>query len=145
MMTLEAEQRTDERAPWRGSAGSTVTLEQFQLFVQWIVQQPSTSADVARALQAASWMAEVDVFRQHEDALPDHRVLLSDLIARGEAIVCTVNKSGMATPPVNFTLQDLQATLESLHVTFRCEYGPKNSQKTNQLISQLFDGPQSRD
>lgn len=105
---------------------------------------------IANALKAAAWLAEVEAFRQREERLmlegkyeasfPDHRVGLSDLIADGEAIVWAVNKAGMAETPVKFTMEDLRATLESLHIIFRCEHGPKNSQKTNELIPGLFDG-----
>src|SRR2546421_81037 len=114
-----------------------------------MVQAPA----LANAVKATAWMVQADVFRQMEDkhllegdynqTLTDHRAELSRLIGEGEALVSAINKSGLATGPIKFTANDLKATLELLHTTFRCEYGPKNSQKTNELIAQLFDGPKS--
>jgi hypothetical protein len=111
--------------------------------------QPGVPAPVANAAQAAAWLMGVEAFREleakliadgsHEKLLQEHRVLLSDIIAEGEKILGAVRKSGMTAEAVKFTVEDMEATLESLHITFRCEHGPKNSQKTNELIAQLFD------
>ena len=139
--------KTDHRR--LASEPITIPLERFQAMVSWFAQQPNVPAEVANALQAAAWLAEVEAFREREKrlmldgkydaSLPDHRVGLSDLIADGETIVWAVNKAGMAETPVKFTVEDLRATLESLHTTFRCEHGPKNSPQTDEQILKLFD------
>jgi hypothetical protein len=128
----------------------TIPVERLQAMVRWFTQQPDVPVGIANALQATAWLAEVEAFRQREErlildgkydaSLADHRVGLSDLIADGEAVVWAVKKFGMSAAPVKFTVEDLRATLESLHTVFRCEHGPKNSQKTNELIAGLFDG-----
>jgi len=98
-------------------------------------------------------MYEVEAFRDLEDkyliagtyanTLQHHRVVLSDLISQGEAIVSTTRTSGLPESFEAFKLEDMEATFESLHTTFRHEHGPKNSEKTNALIARLFDGPKS--
>jgi len=130
-----------------------VPAHRFHAMLKWLAQQPDVPPQVAIALQAAAWLVEVDAFREreeqlmregkYEETLPEHRVCLSDLIATGEAILLVVKKLGMNEGPIKFTVEDLQATLDLLHTSFRCEHGPKNSQKTNTLIAQLFDGSKS--
>jgi len=115
--------------------------------------QPNVAPELANALKAVGWLVQVDAFRNaeeafmmaghYEESLPDHRVFLAELIAEGEKIVWSIKRNGMAANELKFTLEDVEATLDSLHTNFRCEHGPKNSQKTNELIAQLFDGPQS--
>jgi len=48
-------------------------------------------------------------------------------------------QNGLVNAPDGITVDDLKATLESLHATFYCEYGPKNSAETNRLIEGLFN------
>jgi len=123
--------------------------------LNWLADQPDIiqAPALANAVKATAWMVQADIFRQMEDkhmldgdydqTLDDHRAELSRLIGEGEALVRAIDKSGLATGPTKFTANDLKATLELLHTTFRCEHGPKNSQKTNELIAQLFDGQKS--
>jgi hypothetical protein len=136
MMTTDVNQAASEADP----RSASVPLSNWQ---------PTITVEFANGLKAAAWLAEVEGFREQEEKLmldgnydallPEHRVALSFLIANGEGIVCAVRKNGMDARLIKFTAEDLQSTLDSLHTTFRCEYGPKNSQKTNELIAQLFD------
>jgi hypothetical protein len=124
-----------------------MTLERFQALMDWAAALPQIPPDFANAFRAASWLAEVGVFRNHEEALVSdgsYRPYLFGLIAAGERFVWAANGLGIPTDklPFPFTLEDLQATLDSLHTTFRCEYGQQNSEKTNKLIQQLFNVPQ---
>jgi len=124
-----------------------MTVERFQAIMNWAATLPQVPPGFANALRAAGWLAEVSAFRDHEEALVSegsHRPYLSDLIAAGEKLLWAAQKRGIPTDnsPFFFTLEDLQATLDSLHTTFRCEYGPQNSEKTNKLIERLFDVPQ---
>lgn len=126
-----------------------IPLNRFRDMVEAIVRDPSTSPEMANAASASLWLAQVEAFREgeedlmlsgkYESTLDDHRVFLSDMIANGEAIVVAVRREGMALKA--FTVDDLQATLDSLHTTFNCEHGPKNSQKTNEFLDRLFNGP----
>lgn len=126
-----------------------ITVECFQAIMNSAAAQPGVQPDFANALRAAGWLVEAAAFRDLEERFISegtHRPYLSGLIASGEALVWAARKDGMAataSSPFKFTLEDVQATLDSLHTTFRCECGPKNSQKTNELIAQLFDGSKS--
>jgi hypothetical protein len=118
--------------------------------LQWMVQQPNVPRPILNATIATIWLLQVNEFRKSEDellasgkydeaeALQEHRVVLSDLIANGEKVLLSVKKSGMAETPAGITKADLEATLESLHETQRFEHGPKNSPKTDSLVSQLL-------
>jgi hypothetical protein len=117
---------------------------------QWMVQQANIPLPVANAMFASMWFLNVDAFRsmeedfmltgKYDDAIHDHRAMLANIIADGEAVILGARKNGMATTPGNFTVDDIQATLNSLHTSFYCEHGPKNSPKMNQIIEGLFDG-----
>ena len=65
-------------------------------------------------------------------------------LAEGEQVVFSANKTGMVSTPAKFNLEDLKATLNSLHTTFRCQHGPHVPQETNQLIEQLLNGAKSQ-
>jgi hypothetical protein len=116
-------------------------------------QQPNVPAHLANAFRAVGFLTETETFREAEEIFmlegtyesmrEDHRSHLAKLIADGEEIVWSIKNNGLAADQLQFTLEDVQATLDSLLTTFRCEYGPKNSQKTNELIGKLFDGSQS--
>src|SRR5713226_3210355 len=87
----------------------------------WIEKSPEIPLQFAVAHDATLWMLLVDAFREREETLmaegkhtstlAEHRVELSDLIARGEHIVFLARK--VELPSVsNFSLRDLEATLE---------------------------------
>ncbi len=130
----------------------TLPADQVQSALAGILSQ--MPKDAANAAMAALWLLQVQAFRtqeemfmvegKYETSLADHRAMLTNLIGDGEAIVFGIKKFGMGpTAPMNFTLNDLQATLNSLHSTFDYEHGPKNSEKTNQMIGKLFDVAES--
>jgi hypothetical protein len=144
-----------EMAPPGIASQQQPTAGQFVDMLNWLAEQPDIAQAPAlvNAVKATAWMVEVDCFRQLEDkhlldgnydqTLADHRAELSRLIGEGEALDHAIGKAGLATGPIKFTANDLKATLELLHTTFRCEHGPKNSHRTNEQIAQLFDGPKS--
>jgi len=150
MMIKDAKPISRETVPRFTSEPIKIPRERFQTIVRWFAEQPNVPPELANALRAVAWLVEVDTFREleesamldgnYEDKLPIHRIYLSELIADGEGIVWNIKKNGMAASELKFALEDVQATLDSLHTAFRCEHGPKNSQKTNELIAKLFDG-----
>lgn len=130
----------------------TLPADQVQSALQGIFSQ--MPKDAANAAMAALWLLQVQSFRiqeemymveeKYETCLANHRAILANLIGDGEAIVFGIKKFGLGqTGPLNFTLDDLRATLNSLHSTFNCEHGPKNSKKTNRMIGKLFDVAES--
>ena len=152
-MTEDTERISHETPPRFTPEPFRIPRERFQKMVKWFAEQPKVPPQLANALKAVGWLVEVDTFHEleevamlegrYEASLPDHRAFLSELIADGEAIVWNIKKNGMAASELKFTLEDVQATLDLLHSTFRCEHGPKNSPKTNELIAKLFDGSES--
>ena len=126
-----------------GSAGrrQDKTLGEFLAMLNWAASQPGVPTAVVNALRAASWAAEVAVFRTHEEQLLSdgrHRLFLSELIFKGELAIHEIRKSGFSEAETVLTIEDLKSTLESLHTTFRCTYGPKNSTQTDEQIMKLF-------
>ena len=154
MLTTADKQTNNLTARQFTSEPRKITLEELQNVVDWMAQRPDVPASIVNGLTASLWLSEVRAFRDLEEqlmlegkydaALPDHKVRVLELIADGERIVRATKTFGIDAP-FKFTIDDLISTLESLHTTFRGEHGPKNSQKTNELISQLFDVSKSRD
>ena len=154
MAPTETGRIVPEHAPFNrmGSQPGNASSDLVEAVQNWLPTQP-VPIEVGNALVATFWLARVEGFREEEEKyllsgeyaskLEDHRVVLTDLIAKGEAIIWGAKKNGMVATPLNFTIEDLQATLESLHRTFRAEHGPKNSRRTDELIAQLFDGSKS--
>lgn len=105
----------------------------------------------ALAIASAIWVAKIDSFRDSEedlmvaqgsfgDEIHGHRAALSQLIAEGERIVYSAKASQLDRLPSGLSVRDLEANIESLRITLRCEHGPKNSEKVNRLVEKLFDG-----
>jgi len=75
---------------------------------------------------------------QYELTLARHIIALTMLIAQGEQILFFARKVGLR-PFLDFTIEDLEATLESLSTTLRCQHGPKNHPTTNESIQKLLN------
>lgn len=120
------------------------------IFKQMVKQVGPKEANTA---MAALWFIRVESFRQQEEkfllegkyesCLDDHRAMLMDIIADGEAVVLGSKKYGLGENQWGFNIEDLVSTLNSLHSDFNCEHGPKNSGKTNALIENIFNGAES--
>jgi hypothetical protein len=95
------------------------------------------------------WFLNIEAFRSQEeefmiagkfeDSRDDHRCMLANIIADGETILLQILQTGLAEVPDGITVDDIKATLNSLHTAFYCEHGPKNSPQIDQLIEGLFD------
>jgi hypothetical protein len=154
--TLQEAQFAHKRFEFPGEDnGPQISLDEFLRQMEWVAKTKSIPPQVASAIAATVWLMSVDAFRQneasfmasgvYEQKLDQHRLKLARIIRDGEEVVFMVSKQGMIETPSKFTLEDLQATLESLYVTFRGEYGPKNSPGTNAIIQGLFDGKKPKD
>lgn len=130
-----------------------IPSDQVRSTLEWVAQQPNIPIPVANAMFATMWFLNVDAFREveekfilagkYEETLQDHRAMLSNIIADGETVILAAKKNGMAATPGNFTIEDIQATLNSLYSAFYCEHGPQNPAKINQMIEGLFNGEKS--
>ena len=118
--------------------------------MEWVGKLDSVPIEVANAIAATLWLLEVEAFRAQEEdfmisgvydtSLSEHRAILSEIIGRGEMVVHAVKQHGLTDTPAGFQLKDLQATLNSLHATFRGEHGSKSPEKTAALIERLLNG-----
>lgn len=117
--------------------------------MEWVGKQAEIPPPGATTIAATIWLLEVDAFRgaeesllvagEYDASLPEHRVTLARLIANGEQVVFLARKNGLILTPAGFESDDLQATLNSLHTTFRGQYGPKSTPKTTEIIECLLN------
>ena len=93
---------------------------------------------------AIDWFNAVKQFRdaeaeylcesgKFERALDEHRAAISQLISQGENVALAVKRSGLFAG-VDFSLDDIKATVASLRDSFRGVHGPHNHSKTNEAI-----------
>ena len=109
---------------------------------------PTYPAGLTVALLASDWFAFVNEFHRQEDEalaggryesiLDEHRFVLSALIKDGEQLVLAAKQSGIKQE-ARFTLQDLESTVESLHVVFHAQHRNGNSRAEKDQINKLFD------
>src|SRR5438876_2352461 len=102
-----------------------IPADRLQKEMEWLTKEESVPPQIANAIAATVWLLEVSAFREQEEdflasgeyekRLSQHRATLSMLTAKGEHVLLYARKWGMARTPANFTLDDLQATLNSLH------------------------------
>ncbi len=106
---------------------------------------------VAVAHDATLWLLGVDEFRegearamtegQYEATLATHRMVLTQIIANGERLVFFARKFGLPEGFSQFSVSDLEATLESLHIAFRAQHGPKSHPQRAKAIESLLNAP----
>ena len=150
LMTTDSPAR--ETSP-RFYTETKITAKELHEMVSLFARLPNVPPPWVNALRSIAWLIEVAGFREREDnlmaddnyeeSLSAHRAALSRIIADGEAVLRDIEESGFEHSITKFTVDDLKSTLESLHLSFHCEHGSRNSQKTNDLIAQLFDVSES--
>lgn len=148
---MTASQPTETGKPFSfPSEPIKISADEIRSTLDWVAQQPNFPPKVSTAMFASLWFLKVSDFRSTEDKflasqqfdhrLQDHRAILASLIAEGEAVLLGAKKIGMESTKLNFTIEDIEATLESLHTTFHCQHRAKNSPEIDSLIKGLFDG-----
>ena len=133
----------------------SLPAERYKRALEWMDKAAGVSPEVALAKDAALWLTQVDLLREQEDvlldsgdydrALPEHRVLVSSLIAEGERIALKARKAGISKFPSGFTLSDFEAALDSVRLTFRCQHAQENTPAVKDLIAKLINAPESAD
>src|SRR5437667_7245227 len=98
-----------------------IPADRLQKEMEWFTKEKSVPRRIANAIAATVWLLEVDAFREQEEEfmesgqydrlLPDHRAMLSRLIAKGEQLVYYARKFGMTPTP--FTADKPTSTLDS--------------------------------
>lgn len=90
-----------------------------------------TGMSMGFGIDSSIWLTRVEEFREGEETLttkefdaclPLHRAMLSTLIAEGEQIVFCARQANLSKLPTGFTVDDLAATLETLHISFRGQH-----------------------
>jgi hypothetical protein len=129
-----------------------IPSDQIKSTIQWMERQESVPPTVANAIFATMWFLNVDAFRKLEDkfresgqyeqrrTFSDHRAMLTNLIADGEALAVAIERNGIAATPVPFAIEDIRATVDLLQIDFQCDHGEKNSPEVNKIIEGIFDG-----
>ena len=115
----------------------------------WVEKTKELPPQFAIAIYSTIWLQRVAAFRNLEDELlardeytkelDGHRAVLSQLIAEGEQFVFAAKRLAITKFPSGCSLGDLQATIDSLHLTFRCQHGPRNPKKTEGPIAELLN------
>jgi hypothetical protein len=126
-----------------------IPAERLRRAFKWVGKAKELPPRFVIAINATIWLERVDAFRkleedllvegEYKDSLDVHRAALSQLIAEGVGLVSAAKKIGVSKFPSGFALSDLESTVDSLHLTFRCQHGPKNSRKTNKTIAKLLN------
>ncbi len=78
---------------------------------------------------------------QYEATLATHRMVLTQIIANGERLVFFARKFGLPEGISQFSVSDLEAKLESLHIAFRAQHGPKSHPQRAKAIESLLNAP----
>src|SRR5262245_2724392 len=104
-----------------------VPADRLKQAFKWVERAKELPPAFAIAINSTIWLERVDAFRAMEEdllirgeyqrTLDEHRAVLAELIADGERIIFFAKNLGIEEFPSDFTLKDLQATLDSLHVT----------------------------
>jgi len=131
------------------SAGTRSTFERAPRWTDGIEAIQAIPPPVAVAHDATLWLFGVDEFREgeagqmregrYEATLATHRLFLTQIIADGERLMYFARKFGLPKGFSQFSVNDLEATLESLHITFRTQHGPKNHPQRAKAIESLLD------
>jgi hypothetical protein len=125
-------------------------VEKLKRAFAWLDKIKGMPKGVALAKDVALWFARVEALREREDDLlaegryeearAKHKVILGRLIAEGETLLKKSKRAGISKLPSGATFEDIQATVESLRITFRSQHAPENTPAVNALIGQLFNG-----
>lgn len=117
--------------PRRGNlTGMSMGSDRIKQALSWI-QLQELPIEVIVGIDSSIWLTRVEEFREGEETLttkefdaclPLHRAMLSTLIAEGEQIVFCARQANLSKLPTGFTVDDLAATLETLHISFRGQH-----------------------
>lgn len=147
---------TLEREPSRPSlqGGARVSTEQAQKALQWALTSDKVPTPIKVSMLTSLWMLSVEEFHKqenetllenkYESSLHEHRCVLSLLISKGEELVLSAKQNGL-DPDAPFTIHDLEATVEALHIAFHAEHRNANSEEVNQAIAKLFPDEEQKD
>ena len=124
-----------------------ISAERLHQAMQWALNSQTVPNNIKVAIGATMWFVSVDSFHdqeeeallrnRYESRLDEHRCVLSRLIATGEGLVLAAKQNGIL-PEAPFKIEDLEATVESLHSAFHAVHRNANTQNVNADIAKLF-------
>jgi len=127
---------------------SFVTADKLQQGMKWMETSEQVSPLVKITTAAGLWFVQVDSFRsremellaseKYEASLDEHRYTLATLVSSGEKIYLASKQHRISKFLNDFTIEDIESALASLHATFACEYGDKNPERINKEIENLL-------
>ena len=141
---------TPRRGNLTGRTGD-VPPERLKEALGWM-QQAQLPMEMVIGVNASIWLLQVDRLREMEETFPvpdqesereqmqrDHRQILHMLISDGEQFVYMAKHAKLEKFPPGFTTADLEATLETLHIAFKCQYRPDRNEKVSNAVQSLLD------
>lgn len=145
---------TLQREPAESLGSFDVPANRLSEAFAWL-KAPEIPVPLVIGVQSSIWFSQVGSFREKEESLSkedydntlvDHRAALSKLISGGEDIVFLAKKCDISKLPSGITLEDIEATIESLQITFQSQYRAVKNGKLSELVKSLFNGhrPENR-
>jgi hypothetical protein len=133
------------------SAETYIRADRLKKALGWIDDRAiELPKPVTVGINATIWFQQVESLRRQEDelleqgrfdaSLETHRAIVAGIIAEGESLVWQARKFDISRFPSGFSLADLEAAIDSLRITFRCQHAPENSQAMNAEIDKLLNG-----
>jgi hypothetical protein len=146
-MTTATQEKEQAKAPFPGAPLLSLSPEQVQHAINWALRSPKVPNQLKISLLLSMWLQSVESFHNTEDealaqgkfdsTAHEHRQMLSMLIARGEELVLAAKQNGVDSD-APFTVEDIAATVESLHLAFHAEHRNSNTEAVNKEIAKLF-------
>lgn len=133
-----------ESPPWRLNVPTDRLTQGFE----WINQKEHLPVMFRVAIFTTLWLARVEAFRRLEEeafasdeyhkSIAYHRATITQLISEGEKLILVAKENGLAETMSGVTLKDLEATAESLHITFQCQHRNNLHPKRREALAELF-------
>jgi hypothetical protein len=115
--------------------------------LRWIEKAPEIPPRTQVSIAVTIWLTLVNEFRdleeqflingQFESSLSDHRQRITELIAQGEKLVLRTKEHGLSQL-LPIKVEDVEATVESLHITFRGQHRNTLPSDRKKVISELL-------
>lgn len=141
---VEQEPQASSRKHWSMEIPNEGSSERF---FSWLEKEKDVSPRIRISIEVTWWLVRVDAFRQKEEellisgkyqvALPSHRPAILNLISEGEKLILVARERGLSDQ-FALTIEDLEATVETLHVTFRTQHRNNLPPARKQAIADLL-------
>jgi len=127
-------------------------FDRFEKSTRWFQEDAEIPDSIKVGLVATVWLSSVETFRESEEdrLISDaangtenysqgHKIVLTTLISQGEVILDAIKSFGLPPKFKEFSVEDFESAIESLYISLRSEYGPKNHPKIDAQIDSIFN------